>query len=72
MPRNYTNKQMGGACEMLVATELTLAGIPALKVSDLWPGHDVIAQPRDNHPPQNVSVKSRTFNTTLSESVNLR
>src|SRR5215469_4552731 len=61
MPRNYTNKQMGDACEMLVAAELTLAGIPALKVPDLWPGYDVIAQPRDTRPPQRVSVKSRTF-----------
>jgi hypothetical protein len=28
---------MGDACEMLVAAELTLAGIPALKVPDNWP-----------------------------------
>jgi hypothetical protein len=28
--RPYTSKQMGDACEMLVAAELTLAGIPAL------------------------------------------
>jgi len=34
MVRNYTNKQMGDACEMLVAAELTLAGIRALKVPD--------------------------------------
>jgi hypothetical protein len=26
----YTSKQMGDACKMLVAAELTLAGIPAL------------------------------------------
>lgn len=58
---NYTKKQMGDACEMLVAAELTLAGIPALKVPDLWPGYDVIAQPKDGRPPQRVSVKSRTF-----------
>ena len=51
---------MGDACEMLVAAELTLAGIPALKVPDLWPGYDVIAQPLDR-PPQQISVKSRTF-----------
>lgn len=42
----YTTKQMGDACEMLVAGELTLAGIPALKVPDNWPGYDVVAQPR--------------------------
>lgn len=31
---NYTTKQMGDACEMLVAAELTLAGVPALKMPD--------------------------------------
>lgn len=56
----YTRKQMGDACEMLVAVELTLAGIPALKVPDLWPGYDVIAQPAGRDP-QRISVKSRTF-----------
>jgi hypothetical protein len=30
MANVYTTKQMGDACEMLVAAELTLAGIPAL------------------------------------------
>ena len=45
---------------MLVAAELTLAGVPALKASDYWPGHDVIAQPRDRKP-QRITVKSRTF-----------
>jgi predicted XRE-type DNA-binding protein len=55
-----TPKQMGDACEMLVAAELTLAGVPSLKLPDNWPGYDVIAQPRDRGP-QRVSVKSRTF-----------
>jgi hypothetical protein len=32
--RKYTSKQMGDACEMLVAAELTVDGIPALKVPD--------------------------------------
>lgn len=58
--RLYTSKQMGDACEMVVAAELTLAGVPALKVPDNWPGYDVIAQPV-GHFPQRVSVKSRTF-----------
>lgn len=62
MKRHYTTKQMGNACEMLVAAELTLAGIPAMKVPDNWPGYDVIAQPV-GAAPQKISVKSRTFKT---------
>jgi hypothetical protein len=58
--RRYTSKQMGDACEMLVAAELTLAGIPALKVPDNWPHYDVIARPIAR-PAQRISVKSRTF-----------
>lgn len=61
IPRLYTSKQMGDACEMLIAGELTLAGIPALKMPDNWPGYDVIAQPKDGGIPQRISVKSRTF-----------
>jgi hypothetical protein len=45
---------------MLVAAELTLAGIPSMKVPDYWPGYDVIAQP-PTEKPQGVSVKSRHF-----------
>ena len=56
----YTRKQMGDACEMLVAAELTLAGLPALKVPDNWPHYDVIAQPPNGNPVR-ISVKSRTF-----------
>lgn len=51
---------MGDACEMLIAAELTLAGIPALKVPDNWPDYDVVAQPI-NGEPQRISVKSRTY-----------
>lgn len=58
--RMYTSKQMGDACEMLVAAELTLAGIPAIKAPNLWPGYDVIAQPLKKEL-QRISVKSRTF-----------
>jgi hypothetical protein len=58
--KRYTRKQMGDACEMLVAAELTLAGVPALKVPDNWPSYDVIAQPLGTEP-QRISVKSRTF-----------
>jgi hypothetical protein len=57
----YTAKQMGDACEMLVAAELTLAGVPALTVPDNWPGYDVIAQPREGTAPLRISVKSRTY-----------
>jgi hypothetical protein len=28
--RSFASKQMGDACEMLIAVKLTLAGIPAL------------------------------------------
>src|SRR5579872_4102521 len=69
MERTYTTKQMGDAGEMLVAAELTLHGIPALKVPDNWPHYDIIAQPSDSwlgyrgdaRPPQTISVKTRTF-----------
>lgn len=57
--RPFTTKQMGDATEMLVAAELTLAGVPAMKVPDLWPSYDVIAQPA-NSQPQRISVKART------------
>lgn len=57
----YTSKQMGDACEMLVAAELTLAGVPALNVPDNRPGYDVIAQPIGGGMPQKISVKSRTY-----------
>lgn len=59
--KKYTSKQMGDSCEMLVAAEMTLAGIPTLKVPDNWPGYDLIAQRPDGSPPLRISVKSRTF-----------
>lgn len=67
--RIYTTKQMGDACEMLVAANLTLAGIPALKVPDNWPGYDVVAQRADGSTPLRISVKSRTFKSTGSDFV---
>src|SRR5271169_3470778 len=60
-PQAYTRKQMGDACEMLVAAEMTLAGVPAMKMPDNWPCYDVIAQPKDGGAPQRISVKARTF-----------
>jgi hypothetical protein len=59
--KRYTTKQMGDAGEMLVAVELTLAGVPALRAPEIWPGYDVIAQPLQPAPPQRISVKTRTF-----------
>jgi hypothetical protein len=59
--KQYTTKQMGDAGEMLVAAELTLAGVPALRVPEIWPGYDVIAQPPQPADPQRISVKTRTF-----------
>ena len=35
--RTCTTKQMGDACEMFVAAEMTLAGVPAMKMPDNWP-----------------------------------
>jgi hypothetical protein len=58
--RSQTIKQVGDAGEMLVAAEITLAGVPALWLPDFWPGYDVVAQPA-NILPQRISVKTRTF-----------
>lgn len=52
---------MGDSCEMLVAAEMTLAGVPAMKMPDNWPCYDIIAQQKDGGAPQRISVKSRTF-----------
>jgi hypothetical protein len=57
--RGYDNKQMGDACEMLVAAELTLAGVPAVRLPDLWHHYDVIAE-LPERAPQKISVNSRT------------
>jgi hypothetical protein len=61
---SYTRKQMGDACEMLVAAELTLAGIPATKLPDNWPGYDLIAQLHGVDQLQRISVKSRSLNSS--------
>jgi hypothetical protein len=57
---SYTRKQMGDACEMLVAAELTLAGNPAAKFPDNWPQYDLAVRSKDGSL-QTISVKSRTF-----------
>ena len=61
---NYTSKQLGDACEMLVAAEMTLAGIPTLKVPDNWPHYDLIAQRPESTTPLRISVKARTYKKT--------
>jgi len=56
---------------MLVAAELTLAGIPAMKMPDNWPDYDVIAQP-PGEPPQRISVKSCGYKTRSANHIALR
>jgi hypothetical protein len=63
-----TNKQRGDAGEMLVAAELTLAGIPAFTVPANWPGYDVVADPLGGEM-QRISVKARTFKAGGSDFV---
>jgi len=46
---------------MLVAAELTLHGVPAMKMPDNWPHYDIVAQPSGGGPAQRISVKARTF-----------
>ena len=55
-------KQIGDAGEMLIAAELTLAGIPAMKAPDNWPGYDVVAQPPLDWPGYDVVVQSPNRN----------
>jgi len=45
---------------MLVAGEVTLAGVPAFTVPTNWPHYDVIAQPKTSVP-QRIYASSRTF-----------
>ncbi|HEY1207945.1 MAG TPA: hypothetical protein VGE85_01125 [Terracidiphilus sp.] len=61
MKPDITTKQMGDAGEALVVSELTLAGVPAVKMPDNWPNYDVIAEPEGAEHPQRISVKTRTF-----------
>jgi hypothetical protein len=39
-----TCKEFGDGCEMLVAAELTLAGVPAHQIPSCWPGYDLVAK----------------------------
>jgi hypothetical protein len=51
-----TTKQFGDACEHLVLAELMLAGWPAHKMPDGWPGYDLAAS-SPNGEPIRISVK---------------
>jgi hypothetical protein len=53
-----TSKQFGDAAEHLVIGRLGLAGIPATKMPDAWPGYDLIAQSDNDRPPLRISVKA--------------
>jgi TetR/AcrR family transcriptional repressor of bet genes len=50
------------SCAMLVAAELTLAGVPAMRMADLWPGYNVLAQ-RPNAAPQRILVRGLAAGT---------
>ncbi len=67
-PPSQAASQIDGACEMLVAAELTLAGVPALSVPNYWRGYDVLAQPAGRDPQRIVvkSAMSRRMTTSAS------
>jgi AcrR family transcriptional regulator len=56
-PGDYATAQLSDACELLVAAELMLAGVPAFKAPEYWPGRGVIARP-PGRDPQRIVVKS--------------
>jgi hypothetical protein len=57
-----TSKQFGDAGEHLVVANLILAGVPAIKMPDCWPGFDVMAAP-PGQPSVKISVKARHTGT---------
>ena len=54
------DRQARDACAMLVAAELSLAGLRALRTPEYWPGYDVLAQPLLGLP-QRILVASAHF-----------
>jgi hypothetical protein len=56
----FDKKQMGDACEMLVAAELTLTGNPAAKMPDNWPQYDLVSQTKSGKL-EKISVKGRSL-----------
>ncbi len=67
---NCTTKQFGDAGEYLVAAKLTFAGLPTVKLSDNWPGYDLLALPQNGA--IKISVKTRRQDTTKSGNIKLR
>jgi TetR/AcrR family transcriptional repressor of bet genes len=53
-------RQLHDACAMLVAAELSLAGLGALRVPEYWPEYDVLAQPPAGVP-QRIVVLAASF-----------
>jgi TetR/AcrR family transcriptional repressor of bet genes len=53
-------RQAHDACAMLIAAELSLAGLRALRVPEYWSGYDVLAQPASSLP-QRIAVASASF-----------
>jgi TetR/AcrR family transcriptional repressor of bet genes len=53
-------RQVHDACAMLVAAEISLAGLRALRAPEYWPGYDVLAQPPSGAP-QRIAVVATNF-----------
>jgi hypothetical protein len=52
--RTLTTRQFGDACEYAVLAELNFGGLPATKMPDGWPGHDLLVGGRTDG---KISVK---------------
>jgi TetR/AcrR family transcriptional repressor of bet genes len=55
LPSASPDRQSRDGSAMLVAAELSLAGVRALRMPETWPGYDVLAQ-SDDGAPQRVAV----------------
>jgi hypothetical protein len=69
MKADFNKKQMGDAGEMLVAAEMTLAGVPTFLAPSNWPTYDLIGESKDFLAPQRISVQTRTFMPGASQNV---
>jgi len=70
--RACTTKQQGDACEMLIAAEMTLAAVPALKVPDNWPHYDVVAQPTGGGRRNENSIVTVCASITVTRTITMR